>query len=402
MSRLILKLRATPQPVIAAVNGPAAGFGFALALGSDIRYAAAAPSSAPSSSTSASRTATWATSWLLPRLIGASRSHELMLTGAPRARADEAERIGLVAESSTTTRCSTARSRPPSRSPPGAVGHPPDEAGHVVGARDPSEQAAIEYEDRQQIMALHCRGPGGGHGVPGEAPGAVRRLGPATRCRRSGAPCGGAAGCGRRGRASRRSAPRVSAGSMTSSSSNSVAALSAFAFSWAAAVRSRTRCSRSASSSIASSSLRSAEPHRALEAHRPEVGGRPGDGQQRLVQAAGRPSPARRGRSRGAGSRRRAARAARAPATSSREVWRTRPVASASGPTIIPGVSTSETIGSPNASQSCRKRAALSAASLVIAPAMCSVLLAITPSGAALDPRQRGRPSPARSARAGR
>src|SRR5687768_12973173 len=29
MSRLILRLRATPQPVVAAVNGPAAGFGLA-------------------------------------------------------------------------------------------------------------------------------------------------------------------------------------------------------------------------------------------------------------------------------------------------------------------------------------------------------------------------------------
>jgi hypothetical protein len=73
-----------------------------------------------------------------------------------------------------------------------------------------------------------------------------------------------------------------------------------------------------------------------------------------------------------------------------REVWRTRPVASAFGPTIIPGVSTSETIGRSNASQSCMKRAALSAASLVIAPGHEARVVGDDPDRPALDVHERG------------
>src|SRR3954469_15865974 len=97
MSRLILKMRATPQPIVAAVNGPAAGFGFALTLGSDIRYAARSAVFRAAFLNIGVSNCDMGVSWLLPRLIGASRAHELLLT-ARRVSGEEAERIGLVAE----------------------------------------------------------------------------------------------------------------------------------------------------------------------------------------------------------------------------------------------------------------------------------------------------------------
>ena len=97
MSTLILELRALPQPVIAAVNGPAAGFGLALALGCDIRYASSDAVFRAAFINIGVSNCDMGTSWLLPRLIGASRAHELMLTGR-RVDAEEALRIGLINE----------------------------------------------------------------------------------------------------------------------------------------------------------------------------------------------------------------------------------------------------------------------------------------------------------------
>ena len=63
----------------------------------------------------------------------------------------------------------------------------------------------------------------------------------------------------------------------------------------------------------------------------------------------------------------------RAVATNNLEAWRSIPVRSASGPAMMPGVSTRDTIGIPKASQNCTNRAALSPAAEVSDPAMCNV-----------------------------
>ena len=159
MSRLILKLRATPQPVIAAVNGAAAGFGLALTLGSDIRYAAPEAVFRAVFLNVGVSNCDMGTSWLLPRLIGASRSHELMLTGR-RVSAEEAERIGLVAAvvdgDALLDRALEAAEQIAAWSPWGIR---LTKQGMWSALEMPSEQAAIEYEDRQQIMAVHGNAP---------------------------------------------------------------------------------------------------------------------------------------------------------------------------------------------------------------------------------------------------
>jgi enoyl-CoA hydratase len=153
MSTLVLELRALPQPVIAAVNGPAAGFGLALALGCDIRYAASAAVFRVAFINIGVSNCDMGTSWLLPRLIGASRAHELMLTGR-RLDADEALRIGLVADvvedGQLPQRALETAGQIASLAPWGVR---LTKRGMWTALEIPSERAAVEYEDRQQIMS---------------------------------------------------------------------------------------------------------------------------------------------------------------------------------------------------------------------------------------------------------
>ncbi|HLH13454.1 MAG TPA: enoyl-CoA hydratase-related protein [Solirubrobacteraceae bacterium] len=157
MSSLVLALRAVPQPVIAAVNGPAAGFGLALALGCDIRYAATQAVFRVAFVNIGLSNCDMGTSWLLPRLIGASRSHELMLTGR-RCDAEEALRIGLVADvvegADLHARALQAAAQIAVLAPWGVR---LTKEGMWSALEIASERAAVEYEDRQQIMATFGR-----------------------------------------------------------------------------------------------------------------------------------------------------------------------------------------------------------------------------------------------------
>jgi enoyl-CoA hydratase len=94
-SRMVRAMRAMQQPVIAAVNGPAAGAGMALALGADVRLAAPEAVFLVAAVKIGLSGGECGISWHLPRLIGASRAAEILLTGRA-VGAREAERIGLV------------------------------------------------------------------------------------------------------------------------------------------------------------------------------------------------------------------------------------------------------------------------------------------------------------------
>ncbi len=91
----ILEMRRLPQPIIAAVNGPAAGGGMCIALASDVILASPQATFIASFITIGLSGGELGTSYFLPRVVGRARAAEILLTGRT-VDAREAERIGLV------------------------------------------------------------------------------------------------------------------------------------------------------------------------------------------------------------------------------------------------------------------------------------------------------------------
>ncbi len=92
--RVITAVVGMPKPVLAALNGPAAGGGANLALACDLRIA----SDRASIGQTFNRIGLhpdWGGTWIVPRLVGPARAAELFFLGE-MVGAVEAERIGLV------------------------------------------------------------------------------------------------------------------------------------------------------------------------------------------------------------------------------------------------------------------------------------------------------------------
>ena len=134
-------LRVT-KPVIAAVNGVAAGGGFVLAMMCDLRFAA---ESAWFTTVFSRRglIAEHGTSWLLPRMIGLNRALDL-LWSSRRVSAEEAGRIGFVDRVV------------PDHELIGAVRAYVDELAATVSPRSLAVMKAQLYQDLSKPFAVAC------------------------------------------------------------------------------------------------------------------------------------------------------------------------------------------------------------------------------------------------------
>ncbi|UDY36843.1 enoyl-CoA hydratase-related protein [Dermatobacter hominis] len=152
-SQLTRRLRAIPQPVIAAVNGPAYGGGMCLALGADLRIADEGATFNATGIVNGLTSAEMGAGWLLPRLIGAANANDIMLTGR-RIDAAEALRMGLVSRVvAEDDLLDEALAMAASMVRYSHHGLEATKQSLWVELEIGSLDAAIEFEDRNQLMA---------------------------------------------------------------------------------------------------------------------------------------------------------------------------------------------------------------------------------------------------------
>ena len=159
-------------PIVAAVNGAAAGVGLALALFCDLRFGAA-PAKLTTAAPKLGLPAEYGMSWVLPRLVGVTRAADLLLSGRVVTVAETAEWgiwNGVLDDGAATLRAAQDYARLLATSVgPNAVGvtkqqlyadlHRHDVAASVRESKELLDRAMGTAEYREGIAALRERRP---------------------------------------------------------------------------------------------------------------------------------------------------------------------------------------------------------------------------------------------------
>ncbi|WP_083179053.1 enoyl-CoA hydratase/isomerase family protein [Mycobacterium scrofulaceum] len=153
MAALAEAVRALPQPVVAAVNGPCVGAGLALCLAADIRICSQTASFANAAILLGLSGAEMGMSYHLPRIVGAGVAADWMLTGRT-VSPGEADRRGLVSEvvepDRLADRAVELATLIASHSPLGAQ---LTKRALQVNTDAASLSAALELENRNQVLS---------------------------------------------------------------------------------------------------------------------------------------------------------------------------------------------------------------------------------------------------------
>jgi len=152
VANLAVKLRKLPIPVIAAVNGPATGAGFALALAADIRLCSPEAKFSAAFVRIGISACDVGVSYMLPRIVGHGAASEIMLTGN-LVDAEWAARIGLASRvvGGDLVEEALKFGKDITRNSPFGVRMTKEVLAISVDA--PSIEAAVEMENRTQVLA---------------------------------------------------------------------------------------------------------------------------------------------------------------------------------------------------------------------------------------------------------
>jgi enoyl-CoA hydratase/carnithine racemase len=153
IAELTTRLIRLRQTVIAAVNGPAYGGGFALAMASDIRIASSSARFCTQFIKLGIGGCDIGVSYTLPRIVGAGQAFDLILT-ARTVEADEALRIGLVSRLSSGSVVDDAVAIAETLCGYGTFGLESTKQVLWANLEASGIEAALHVENRSQILAL--------------------------------------------------------------------------------------------------------------------------------------------------------------------------------------------------------------------------------------------------------